>query len=49
METLALAKAALRYWSQYPLPVITSQSTECERIWWQHLTDRRVELQALGG
>ena len=49
MEALGLAQAALRYGLQYPLPIITAESTESGRIWQQHLIDRRAELQALGG
>ena len=44
METLEMAKAVLRYWSQYPLPIIT---TESERIWRQHLIGMRLDLDAL--
>jgi hypothetical protein len=46
-ESVEAAKAALGYWLQYPLPVIGGESTECERIWHQFLTDKRLALQAL--
>lgn len=46
-ESVEVVRTALGFWLQYPVPVISEKSTECERIWHQFLTDKRLALQAL--
>jgi hypothetical protein len=46
-ESVEMVRAALVYWLQYPLPVISEESTESERLWHAFLFQKRLALQAL--
>lgn len=47
MDALNSYRLSLAHWLQYPLPVLTEDSTECERLWGSFLQDRRLALQAV--
>jgi hypothetical protein len=46
-ESVEMVRAGLGFWLQYPVPVISEESTESERLWHSFLFQKRLALQAL--
>jgi hypothetical protein len=47
LDAVNSLKATLAFWLQYPLPIITEQSTESERLWRAFLIDKQLAFNAL--
>jgi hypothetical protein len=47
LQALNNLRASLGYYQQFPIPTITEDSTECEKIWRDTLVEKRIAYNSL--